>query len=54
MTQRRLARREDDLFAMINLYPQSTGLSMTVWASPRGNARHAPPGSRSAWPGGRG
>ncbi len=31
---------EDDLFEMANLYPDETGLPMTVWVSPRGNARH--------------
>lgn len=31
---------EDDLFEMANLYPATTGLPMTVWVSPRGNARH--------------
>ena len=31
---------EDDLFEMANLYPAETGLLMTVWVSPRGNARH--------------
>jgi hypothetical protein len=31
---------EDDLFEMANLFPGTTGLSMTVWVSPRGNARH--------------
>ena len=30
----------DDLYEMANLYPDSTGLPMTVWVSPRGNARH--------------
>lgn len=30
----------DDLFEMANLYPRTTGLPMTVWVSPRGNARH--------------
>jgi hypothetical protein len=25
---------------MANLYPRTTGLPMTVWVSPRGNARH--------------
>ena len=25
---------------MANLYPDTTGLPMTVWVSPRGNARH--------------
>jgi hypothetical protein len=29
-----------DLFEMANLYPTTTGLPMTVWVSPRGNARH--------------
>src|SRR5215472_9074543 len=28
-----------DLFEMANLYPDTTGLPMTVWVSPRGNAR---------------
>jgi hypothetical protein len=27
-------------FEMTNLYPRDTGLPMTVWASPRGRARH--------------
>ena len=30
----------EDLFEMANLYPDTTGLPMTVWVSPRGNARH--------------
>jgi hypothetical protein len=30
----------DDLFEMANLFPCTTGLPMTVWVSPRGNARH--------------
>jgi hypothetical protein len=30
----------DDLFEMANLFPGTTGLPMTVWVSPRGNARH--------------
>jgi hypothetical protein len=30
----------DDLFEMANLFPRTTGLPMTVWVSPRGNARH--------------
>lgn len=29
-----------DLFEMANLYPETTGLPMTVWVSPRGNVRH--------------
>jgi hypothetical protein len=31
----------DELFSMVNLSPRLTGLPMTVWASPRGQARHA-------------
>src|SRR6478672_9202992 len=30
----------DELFEMANLYPDTTGLPMTVWVSPRGSARH--------------
>ena len=30
----------DELFEMANLFPVTTGLPMTVWVSPRGNARH--------------
>jgi hypothetical protein len=30
----------DDPYEMANLYPRTTGLPMTVWVSPRGNARH--------------
>ena len=30
----------EDLYEMANLYPDTTGLPMTVWVSPRGNARH--------------
>jgi hypothetical protein len=30
----------EDLFEMANLYPATTGLPMTVWVSPKGNARH--------------
>src|SRR3954451_8675726 len=29
-----------DLFEMANLYPDTTGLPMTVWVSPRGHAQH--------------
>src|ERR1700752_5284734 len=29
-----------DLFEMANLYPDTTGLPMTVWVGPRGTARH--------------
>jgi hypothetical protein len=34
------AEEADDLFEMANLFPRTTGLPMTVWVSPRGNARH--------------
>src|SRR2546421_11220757 len=30
----------DELFEMANLFPRTTGLPMTVWVGPRGNARH--------------
>jgi hypothetical protein len=30
----------DDLFEMANLFPRTTGLPMTAWVSPRGNAPH--------------
>ncbi len=30
----------DELYEMANLFPRTTGLPMTVWAGPRGNARH--------------
>ncbi|MGE0259124.1 MAG: hypothetical protein AB7H71_07495 [Alphaproteobacteria bacterium] len=30
----------EDLHEMANLYPETTGLPMTVWVSPRGSARH--------------
>jgi len=30
----------EDLFEMANLYPSTTGLPMTVWVSPRGNAHY--------------
>ena len=33
-------RDADELFEMANLFPRTTGLPMTVWISPRGNARH--------------
>ena len=34
------AVQTEDLFEMANLFPRTTGLPMTVWVSPRGNARH--------------
>jgi hypothetical protein len=30
----------DELFQMANLFPRPTGLPVTAWVSPRGNARH--------------
>ena len=30
----------EDLFEMANLFPVTTGLPMTVWVRPRGNAGH--------------
>ena len=33
-------READELFEMANLFPRTTGLPMTIWVSPRGNARH--------------
>ena len=36
------ARREsEDLYETANLFPEDTGLPVTVWVSPRGRARHA-------------
>lgn len=36
------ARREpEDLYEMANLFPEDTGLPVTVWVSPRGRARLA-------------
>ena len=34
------ANAEGDLYEMANLYPRDTGLPMTIWVSPKGNARH--------------
>ena len=34
------SQTSDELFEMANLFPRTTGLPMTVWVSPRGNARH--------------
>jgi len=36
----RSVKTVDDPYLMANLYPRETGLPMTVWASPRANARH--------------
>jgi hypothetical protein len=30
----------EDIFFMTNLSPRMTGLPMSIWVSPRGNARH--------------
>ena len=30
----------DELYEMVDIYPADSGLPMTVWAGPRGNARH--------------
>lgn len=35
-----IAVESEGLFDMANLYPRTTGLPMTVWVGPRGNARH--------------
>lgn len=35
-----ISDESEDLFEMANLYPDTTGLPMTVWVSPRGNAHH--------------
>jgi hypothetical protein len=40
VSEGREALEADDLFEMANLFPRTTGLPMTVWVSPRGNARH--------------
>jgi hypothetical protein len=36
----RPAKTVEAPYEMANLYPRETGLPMTVWASPRGHARH--------------
>src|SRR6266850_1476887 len=39
--RRRPAVNEADaLYEMVNIYPADSGLPMTVWAGPRGKARH--------------
>ena len=35
-----VADEEDELFLMSNLYPEDTGLPMTIWVSVKGRARH--------------
>ena len=32
--------KAEDLYEMANLFPEDTGLPVTVWVSPRGRARH--------------
>jgi hypothetical protein len=39
------AEQADELFGMANLFPRTTGLPMTTWVSPRGNAQHLWPRS---------
>ena len=39
-TQEASTGSSDELYEMANLYPRTTGLPMTVWVGPRGNARH--------------
>jgi hypothetical protein len=41
MTNTPEAMLDDELFLMVNLYPRTTGLMMTVWAGP-GDGSHAP------------
>jgi hypothetical protein len=41
-SDRTAVEAEDELFEIANLYPAETGLPMTIWASPRGDARHDP------------
>jgi hypothetical protein len=33
---------EDELYAMANVFPADSGLTMTVWVRPRSNERHGP------------
>jgi subtilisin-like proprotein convertase family protein len=35
-----MSEASEDLFEMANNYPATTGLPITVWVSPKGNARH--------------
>jgi hypothetical protein len=39
-TQATDTAESDELYEMASLYPRTTGLPMTVWVGPRGNARH--------------
>ena len=38
--RRRAAHDVDDLYATVNVYPDHSGLPMTVWVRPRSNERH--------------
>ena len=40
MSETANAITSDELYEMANLFPRSTGLPMTVWVGPGGNARH--------------
>jgi hypothetical protein len=40
LVKARPAKEVEAPFETTNLYPRDTGLPMTVWASPRGRARH--------------
>jgi hypothetical protein len=40
LVKTRPAKTVEAPYEMANLYPRETGLPMTVWASPRGRARH--------------
>jgi len=40
ISQEDTAISSDELYEMANLFPRTTGLPMTVWVGPRGNARH--------------
>ena len=35
-----LADDDQELFEMSNLFPDTTGLPMTIWVGPRGHAQH--------------
>jgi hypothetical protein len=40
LVKTRASKMVEAPYEMANLYPRDTGLPMTVWASPRGPARH--------------
>lgn len=35
-----LSETSEELYEKVNIYPADSGLPMTVWAGPRGRARH--------------